>query len=65
LGNFWNSLKWKMLVYFIAILVHFHDIWYILWPFTIFCGHLVYLSRFWYVVPTKIWQPWWAVTGPE
>jgi hypothetical protein len=35
-------------------------------PFGLFCGHLVYLvclfsifSPFWYVVPRKIWQPYW------
>jgi hypothetical protein len=40
-------------------------IWYILWPFGIFCGHLVYVFcgqmvyyfLFWYVEPRKIWQP--------
>jgi hypothetical protein len=25
---------------------YFTVIWYILWPFLIFCGHLVYFSRF-------------------
>jgi hypothetical protein len=38
-----------------------------LWPFGIcilyhlvyvLCGHLVYFPPFWYVVPRKIWQPW-------
>jgi hypothetical protein len=29
-----------------------------IWAFGIFCGHLVYLSPFWYVVLRKIWQPW-------
>jgi hypothetical protein len=29
----------------------------ILWPFGIFCGHLVYFPPFWYFVPRKIWQP--------
>jgi hypothetical protein len=33
-------------------------IWYILWPFGTFCGHLVYIFPFWYVVPRKLWQPW-------
>jgi hypothetical protein len=45
-------------------------IWYILWSFGIFYGHLVYFMviwyilwsfgiffPFWYVVPRKIWQP--------
>jgi hypothetical protein len=38
-------------------LVYFMAIGNILWPFGIFCGHLVYFSPFWYVVPRKIWQP--------
>jgi hypothetical protein len=45
--------------------VYFMSTWYILWPFGIFYGHLVYFmvilvyfSRFGtYVVPRKIWQP--------
>jgi hypothetical protein len=32
-------------------LVNFVAIWYILWLFGTF-------FPFWYVVPTKIWQPW-------
>jgi hypothetical protein len=43
-------LQWKMLICITAI-------WYILWPFDTFHGHLVYFSPFWYVVPWKIWQP--------
>jgi hypothetical protein len=27
-------------------LEYFTDIWYILWPFEIFCGHFVYFSPF-------------------
>jgi hypothetical protein len=27
------------------------NIWNILWPFGIFCGHLVYFFPFWYVIP--------------
>jgi hypothetical protein len=44
--------------------VYFTAIVNILWSFGIFvviwyiCGHLVYLSPFWYFVPRKIWQPW-------
>jgi hypothetical protein len=30
----------------------------ILRPIGKFCGHLVYVFPFWYVVPRKIWQPW-------
>jgi hypothetical protein len=29
----------------------------ILLPFGIFCGHLVYFSQLWYIVPRKLWQP--------
>jgi hypothetical protein len=38
-------------------LVYFTAIGNILWKFSIFCGHLVYLFPFWYVAPIKIWQP--------
>jgi hypothetical protein len=51
---------------------------YILWPFGIFYGHLVYFVAiwcilllfgiffpFWYVVPRKIWQPWLASRKPN
>jgi hypothetical protein len=38
-------------------LVYFMAIGNMLWPFGIFCGHLVYLYPFWYFVPRKIWQP--------
>jgi hypothetical protein len=40
LGKFWTALEWKMLVYFTAI-------WYILWSFGIFHGHLVYFMAIW------------------
>jgi hypothetical protein len=43
-----------MWVYLIA---YFKAIWYILWQFAVFCGHLVYFFPFWYVVQRKIWQP--------
>jgi hypothetical protein len=40
------------------------EIWSILRPFDILCGHLVYFVVFWYVfspcwhiVPRKLWQP--------
>jgi hypothetical protein len=42
---------------FYVHLVHFMSILNILWPFGIFCGHLVYFPPFWYIVPRKIWQP--------
>jgi ABC-type spermidine/putrescine transport system permease subunit II len=43
---------------FYGLLVYFTAIGNILWPFGIFCGHLVYFFPFWYFVPRKIWQPW-------
>jgi hypothetical protein len=42
LGKFLGVLQWKILVYFMAI-------WYILWPFEIFYGHLVYFVVIWYI----------------
>jgi hypothetical protein len=64
----WRPFERKMSVYFMAI-------WNILRTFGIFYGHLVYFmiiwnilcsfGRFlfiWYVVPRKIWQPWFAMT---
>jgi hypothetical protein len=44
-------------------LVHFTAIWYILWPFGIFYGYLVYFFPFWYVVSRKIWQHWSRATS--
>jgi hypothetical protein len=38
--------------------VYFTSIWYILWPFGIFCGTFGIFFPFWYVVARKIWQPW-------
>jgi hypothetical protein len=38
------------LVYVTAISL-FIAIWYILWPFGIFCGHFGIVFPFWYVVP--------------
>jgi hypothetical protein len=35
-------LKWKVLVYFMAL-------WSVLRPFGIFCGHLVYFGFVWYI----------------
>jgi hypothetical protein len=44
--------------------------WYIIWPFGLFYGHLLYytaiwyiFSTFWYVVPIKIWQPCFAAAS--
>jgi hypothetical protein len=39
----------------------FMVIWNIESPFGTFCGHLVNIFPFWYVLPSKIWQPWPAV----
>jgi hypothetical protein len=39
LGKFWRVLQWKML-----------PCWYILWPFGIFYGHLVYFMAIWYIL---------------
>jgi hypothetical protein len=47
-----------------VICVHFMSIWYILCLFGIFYVYLVYFMSiwyifpFWYVVSSKIWQPW-------
>jgi hypothetical protein len=43
LGKFWWVLQWKL---FYDHFVYFTDIWYILWPFGIFYGYVVYFSRF-------------------
>jgi hypothetical protein len=42
LGEFWRSLDWKMLTYFVAI-------WNILRTFGIFYDHLVYFVLIWYI----------------
>jgi hypothetical protein len=38
-------------------LEYFMAIWYNLWPFGIFCGHLLYISQLGKFGPRKIWQP--------
>jgi hypothetical protein len=67
--NFWKVLRWKMIVYFVAIrsiflhLVYFIAIWYIyvhLVYFVIIWYHLGSFGIFsplWYVESRKIWQP--------
>jgi hypothetical protein len=56
LGKFWMFLQWKILVKLLTI-------WYILRPFEICYGHLVYFVVIWYIFPRfgilyqKIWQP--------
>jgi hypothetical protein len=52
-GGHWNE---KMLVNFYCHLVYFTTTRYTLKPFGLFCGHLVYLSRFGYDAPITIWQ---------
>jgi hypothetical protein len=50
---------------FYGHLVYFMTIWSSLRPFHlfnghfvyVFCGNLVYISPFWYIAPSKIWQP--------
>jgi hypothetical protein len=43
--------------YIYGHLVYFTAICYILWPFGIFGGNLVYFSPFWYIVPKKSGNP--------
>jgi hypothetical protein len=43
LGKFWRELQWMILFYFMAIR-------FILWPFGIFCGHLVYFVAILYIL---------------
>jgi hypothetical protein len=50
IGGPWNGKCW-----------YFYGIWNNESPFGTFCGHLVYIFPFWYVLPSKIWQPWPAV----
>jgi hypothetical protein len=47
-GKFGRDLQWKMLftLWNYDHLVYCTAVWYILWPFGIFCGHLVYLWPF-------------------
>jgi hypothetical protein len=59
-GIFWKALEWEILVYFmhfwnfLSCLLNCIAVWYILWSFGIFLP-------FWYVVPRKIWQPWYSL----
>jgi hypothetical protein len=78
LGKFWRVLQYIEVVgifnghfwYIYGHLVYlrpfgiFTAIWYVLGPFGIFCGHLVYfmvirniVSRFGMLYQRKIWQP--------
>jgi hypothetical protein len=57
LGKFWRVLKWKMLVYFMAIWnICSTAFWNILWPFGIY----VCSTAIWYIVwPFGIFFPFW------
>jgi hypothetical protein len=51
---FWLALKGPGMENFgIHTYVHWYlmGIWCVLWIFGIFCGHLVYILCFWYIVP--------------
>jgi hypothetical protein len=41
----------------IVPLDYFIAIWYVLWPFGTFKVNWYKFSPFWYVAPSKIWQP--------
>jgi hypothetical protein len=40
---FWRALEWKIWIYFVVM-------WYILWSYGIFCGHMVYFVVIWYIL---------------
>jgi hypothetical protein len=61
-GQILERLPMKLVENFYGHSVYFTTIWYILWPFGIFCGYFGTFFPFWYVVPRKIWQPWFVVT---
>jgi hypothetical protein len=48
-------LQLKMLVHFMAILVYFTAIWYMLLSFGNFNGYLVYFSLFWNNLSTLLY----------
>jgi hypothetical protein len=56
-GGSFNGRCWYILWPFGQFLGHIPSIF--LQPFGISYGHLLYTFPFWYVVPRKIWQPWW------
>jgi hypothetical protein len=47
LGKFWKVLQWKMLVYFMAILVFLR-------PTVVFHGHLYAFVDIWYIFPNLV-----------
>jgi hypothetical protein len=58
LGKFWRALQWKLMVCLHNVyLLYFMDIWH---------THIVvvwWFFQFGYVVPAKIWQPWFSKTS--
>jgi hypothetical protein len=60
LGKFWRFFAMENLGVFYDHLVYFTAIGNTVWPFGIFCGHLVDFPPFWCFDPRKIWQPWTA-----
>jgi hypothetical protein len=58
LGEFGRALDWKMFIYvFYGHLEYFVEIWDILWPFGIFCIHLVHFFGFGIVYQEKSGNP--------
>jgi hypothetical protein len=57
-GYILEGLEMKHVGVFYDTSEYFMAIWYILWPFGIVCGHLVYFSRIGMFRPREIWQPW-------
>jgi hypothetical protein len=59
-SQFWSNLEGLGMENIDILFGHLEycsAIWYMLFPFYIFCGHLVFFPPFGYLVPSKIWQP--------
>jgi hypothetical protein len=56
----WHPIAIKDVGKLYGHLVYFTAISYILWPLEIFFGRFGIFSPFWYIVPRKIWQPWYV-----
>jgi hypothetical protein len=54
-GESCSGIFWSILI----------DIWSMVRPFDIISYNLVYFHPFWYVVPRKIWQPWYDTYVPR
>jgi hypothetical protein len=65
LGKILEGFAMENVVMFYEHWEYFSLIWYNLYPFGIFCGHLVYFSRFGMFGPRKIWQPWYICTHKQ